>query len=123
MCEPFESERAEKLSTVWRPSKRCIGMPQNIVRLGLIARLFRNFKLLFPLIRDYWKGTYTDVSIKSIVIFLAGLAYILSPLDVIPDYVFGPGQIDDAAILGVSLFFLEKELLKYQAWRDGNRQR
>lgn len=98
-------------------------MPKNIVRLGLIARLFRNFKLLLPLIKDYWKGTYRDVSIKSIVIFLAALAYIISPLDLIPDYVVGLGQIDDAALLGLSLFFLEKELLKYQAWRDSNRQR
>jgi len=97
-------------------------MPKNIVRLGLIARLFRNFKLLFPLIRDYWKGTYTDVSIKSIVIFLAALAYVISPLDLIPDYVLGLGQIDDAAILGLSLFFLENELLKYKAWRDSSLQ-
>ena len=98
-------------------------MPKNIVRLGLIARLFRNLKLLLPLIKDYWKGTYRDVSIKSIVIFLAALAYIISPLDLIPDYIVGLGQIDDAALLGLSLLFLEKELLKYQAWRDSNRQR
>jgi uncharacterized membrane protein YkvA (DUF1232 family) len=97
-------------------------MPKNFVRLGLFARLFRNLKLLLPLIKDYWKGTYRDVSIKSIVIFLAVLVYIISPLDLIPDYVPGLGQIDDAAILGLSLFFLEKELLKYKAWRDRNRQ-
>lgn len=97
-------------------------MPKNLVRLGLFARLFQSFKLLLPLIKDYWKGAYTDVSIKSIVIFLVVLVYIISPLDLIPDYVPGLGQIDDAAILGLSLFFLEKELLKYKAWRDRNRQ-
>ena len=97
-------------------------MAKNIVRLGLLARIFQNFKLLLPLIRDYWKGTYRDVSIKSIVILLVGLAYIISPIDIIPDYIIGLGQIDDVAILGISLYFLEKDLIKYKEWKDKEKQ-
>jgi len=95
-------------------------MPRNIVRLGLLARLFQDLKFLFPLIRDYWKGTYRDISAKSIVIFIVALAYIISPIDLIPDYILGLGQIDDAAILGLSLYFLEKDLMKYKEWKDKN---
>jgi uncharacterized membrane protein YkvA (DUF1232 family) len=91
---------------------------KNIIRIGLLARLFQDFKLLFPLIKDYWKGTYRDVSAKSIVTFVVALAYIISPIDLIPDYIIGLGQIDDAAILGLSLYFLEKDLLKYKEWKD-----
>ena len=91
---------------------------KNIIRIGLLTRLFQDFKLLFPLIKDYWKGTYRDISAKSIVIFAVALAYIISPIDLIPDYIIGPGQIDDAAILGLSLYFLEKDLLKYKEWKD-----
>ena len=97
-------------------------MPRNIFRLGFLVRLFKDLQLLLPLIKEYWKGTYRDVSIKSIVIFLAALAYIVSPIDLIPDYIIGLGQVDDAAILGLSLFFLEKELMKYSEWRDRNMQ-
>jgi len=97
-------------------------MPRNIFRLGILVRLLKNLKLLLPLIKEYWKGTYRDVSIKSIVIFLAALAYIISPIDLIPDYILGLGQVDDAAILGLSLLFLEKELMKYSEWRDRNMQ-
>jgi hypothetical protein len=28
------------------------------------------------------------------------------------------GQIDDVAILGLSLYFLEKELRKYKEWKE-----
>ena len=87
--------------------------------MGMLARLFQDFKLLFPLIKDYWKGAYRDVSVKSIVIFLAGLAYIISPIDLIPDYIIGLGQVDDAAILALSLYFLEKDLVRYKQWKDG----
>jgi uncharacterized membrane protein YkvA (DUF1232 family) len=46
------------------------------------------------------------------------LAYIISPIDLIPDYIIGLGQIDDAVILGLSLYFLEKDLGKYKDWKD-----
>jgi uncharacterized membrane protein YkvA (DUF1232 family) len=97
-------------------------MPGNIFRFGFLVRLLKDFQLLLPLVKDYWRGTYRDVSIRSIVIFLAALAYIVSPIDLIPDYILGLGQIDDAAILGLSLFFLEKELMKYSEWRNRNMQ-
>jgi uncharacterized membrane protein YkvA (DUF1232 family) len=97
-------------------------MPKNIVRFGLLARLIQDLKLLFPLIRDYWKGTYRDVSVKSIVIFIVALAYIISPIDLIPDYIIGLGQIDDVAILGFLLYFLEKDLMKYKEWKGKSGQ-
>ena len=83
-----------------------------------MARIFQNLRLLIPLVKDYLKGTYRDVSVKSIVIFIVALAYIISPIDLIPDYILGLGQIDDAAILGLSLYFLEKSLMKYKEWKD-----
>ena len=91
---------------------------KSIIRLGLLARLFQDLKLLIPLIKDCWKGTYRDVSVKSIVIFVVALAYIISPIDLIPDYIIGLGQIDDAVILGLSLYFLEKDLRKYKEWKE-----
>src|SRR5210317_150672 len=92
----------------------------SIIRLGFLTRLFQDLRLLIPLIKDYWKGTYRDLSVKSIVIFVAALAYIISPIDLIPDYIIGLGQIDDAVILGLSLYFLEKDLRKYKEWRERN---
>ena len=92
----------------------------SIIRLGFLARLFQDLKLLIPLIKDYWKSTYRDVSVKSIIIFVVALAYIISPIDLRPDYIIGLGQIDDAVILGLSLYFLEKDLRKYKEWKEGN---
>jgi uncharacterized membrane protein YkvA (DUF1232 family) len=91
---------------------------KNIIRVGLLSRLARDFKLLFSLIRDYWKGNYRDVSLFSIIIFAITTAYILSPFDFLSDFVPGLGQIDDALLLLLCLYFLEKDLYKYRDWKN-----
>jgi len=92
-------------------------MGKNITRVGLLSRLARDFKLLFSLIRDYWKGNYRDVSLFSMVVFGITIAYILSPFDFLSDFVPGLGQIDDALLLLLCLYFLEKDLYKYRDWK------
>jgi uncharacterized membrane protein YkvA (DUF1232 family) len=91
---------------------------RSVVKIGLWARLFRNARLLFSLLKDYWKGSYRRVSITAILVFVLGIAYVLSPIDLIPDTFLGLGQIDDAAVLTFCLLMLEKDLLKYQRWKD-----
>ena len=83
-----------------------------------MARIFRNLRLLLPLIRDYWKGTYRVLSIKSIVVFILTLAYIISPIDIIPNWILGFGQINNVAILAFGIQLLEKDLVNYKQWKD-----
>ena len=92
-------------------------IPNKFIRVSLWNRLINDFKLLFSLIRDYWKGVYRDVSIWSILVFSLAIIYILSPIDIIPDFILGFGQIDDAAVLLLCLYFLEKDLYKYKEWK------
>lgn len=101
-----------------------MAMPRNkFLTAGLLSRLFEDAKLLFLLIRDYWKGSYRDVSIRSIIVFSSAIIYILSPLDIIPDFNLGTGQIDDAAVLLLCLNLLEKDLHKYKEWKIRNKDK
>jgi uncharacterized membrane protein YkvA (DUF1232 family) len=95
-------------------------MPNRFFRVGLWNRLIGDFKLLFSLIKDYWKGDYRDVSLWSILIFFLAIVYILCPIDIISDIIPVAGQIDDAMVLLLCLYFLEKDLYKYKEWKDGN---
>jgi len=87
------------------------------IKVSLWSRLINDFKLLFSLIKDYWKGVYRDVSIGSILLFSSAIIYILSPIDIIPDFILGFGQIDDTAVLLLCLYLLEKDLYKYKEWK------
>jgi uncharacterized membrane protein YkvA (DUF1232 family) len=97
-------------------------IPNKLLNTSFLSRLFEDLKLLFLLIRDYWKGVYRDVSIGSIFVFSIGIIYILSPIDIIPDFNLGIGQIDDAVVLLLCLNFLEKDLYKYKEWKAQAKQ-
>ena len=94
-------------------------MPKfNMIKFGFLGRLIEDFKLLYALIKDYWKGEYRQVSIWSIIVFFLAIIYILSPIDVLPDYIPGIGQIDDVTVLLLSMYYLEKDLLIYKEWKN-----
>src|SRR4051794_30884156 len=49
--------------------------------------IWGQFQLLFALAKDYFNGTYKNISTKSIIAIVAALLYFLSPIDLIPDFI------------------------------------
>lgn len=95
--------------------------PKTKMPPGLWRRVWTDLRLLAALLRDYWKGTYRQVPALSMTALVLTLAYILSPLDLMPDTMPLIGQIDDALLLTGCLFFIEKDLYRYQAWKTRSR--
>ena len=62
------------------------------------------------LVREARKGSLT--SPRSIVCYILALAYIISPVDLIPDTILGPGQLDDAAVLIALIWYIARQLRK-----------
>ena len=90
----------------------------NLVKIGLWRRLLEDFRLLSALIKDYWKGEYRDVSLGAIAVFILSVICVLSPVDILSDFIPLLGQIDDALILLFCIYFLEKDLKKHQNWKN-----
>ncbi len=69
-------------------------------KLGAIANFVRTLRLVWRLLKDPRVPTFPKLIIP------AGILYILSPIDLIPDFILGLGQVDDIAIffLSISLF-------------------
>ncbi|WP_372994975.1 YkvA family protein [Marinobacter sp.] len=85
---------------------------------GKLARFRTDIKLMFSLIRDYWYGNYRSVPWKTIAAVAGALLYVMNPLDVIPDLIFGIGFVDDAGVVALCLKLVESDLHRYAAWKE-----
>jgi len=74
--------------------------------------------LFMSLMKDYAKRDYTDVSAKTVVAVGFGLAYLISPIDLIPDFAPGGiGFVDDIILLGLVWLMVRDEIKPYVAWK------
>lgn len=89
----------------------------NLVYLGEALSYVPRF---IALAYNFVKGDYRDVSIASVLAIVASIAYLVSPLDAIPDFIPGAGYIDDAAIVLLCVYLTKNELDKFDDWRQNN---
>ncbi len=73
---------------------------------------------MIELVRDYVAGRYREVPYWAMGATALALFYVLSPVDVVPDFILGLGYLDDAVVVSFALRLIEKELDRYKQWRD-----
>ena len=87
------------------------------VNAGRLTPIKKDVQTLLRLMRAYGEGRYRQVSGKNLA--LAGLAimYLVSPLDLLPDFLPG-GFFDDAAVIGFILKKIRSELVAFEIWEQ-----
>jgi len=55
---------------------------------------------------------------RTIVSLAAALLYIMSPIDLMPDFIPGIGLIDDAAVLALVLHSIAQDLAAFRVWEQ-----
>ncbi|RLE31609.1 MAG: hypothetical protein DRJ61_11175 [Acidobacteria bacterium] len=71
--------------------------------IGPLKRFYDDFLLLISLVKDYWSGDYREIPYSSIAAVVFALIYVLSPIDLIPDFIPVLGLMDDAAVVALCL--------------------
>lgn len=83
-----------------------------------IRTLFEDVKILRRLVGDYRSGSYTNISKSQVLMILAGLVYLVTPVDLLPDFILGLGFLDDAMILGYIMKQLYDIIDHYKSWSE-----
>jgi uncharacterized membrane protein YkvA (DUF1232 family) len=76
---------------------------------------------LVRLLRAWKKGSYRGLSVRTLASVAAALLYVLSPVDLVPDFIPGIGLIDDMAVLALLLHVLAQDLAAFRAWEQNRR--
>jgi uncharacterized membrane protein YkvA (DUF1232 family) len=89
--------------------------------LRMIGRLWADLPLLVRLLKAWKNGSYRGLSVRTLASVAAALLYVLSPVDLVPDFIPGIGLIDDMAVLALLLHALAQDLAAFRAWEQTRR--
>lgn len=75
---------------------------------------------IIAMLNDYYHGRYKKLPFAVLAGSLAIVAYLVSPIDLVPDGVPVLGFIDDALIINLVLeLCVGTEIKRYRKWREG----
>ena len=115
----FVEKRASKITQA--EVKKAVDESDSIRRkfehVGPLGRYLEDVKLLISIVKDYWSGKYRTMPWWAISAIVFTLLYVVSPVDLIPDFIPVIGYLDDAAVVSVCLMLVEQELQTYKKWK------
>ncbi|MBR7719212.1 DUF1232 domain-containing protein [Microvirga sp. SRT04] len=76
---------------------------------------------LVRLVRSYISGDYRDISTSTIISGLAVLLYVLSPIDLVPDFIPVVGFLDDLSLVSWFVVKFQTEITKFRDWEQHGR--
>lgn len=120
----FIQRRASKVteSDVGKAADESDSIRSKFEHVGPLGRYLEDVKLLISIVKDYRAGTYRAVPWWAISAIVFTLLYVISPIDLIPDFIPVIGYMDDAAVLSVCMILVEQELHTYKSWKERHPQ-
>ncbi|HEX8330017.1 MAG TPA: YkvA family protein [Hymenobacter sp.] len=79
-------------------------------------QLFDVALTLVRLVRRYISGEYREISTSTIVSGLAVLLYVVSPIDIVPDFIPVVGFLDDLSLVGWFVGKFSAEITRFREW-------
>lgn len=92
-------------------------------RVKVLAKYCNDLCEIFELLRDRVAGVYRETPWTTIAALTGALIYVLSPIDLILDFIPGIGFLDDAIVIGLAIRLALPDLEKYRAWKAARKEK
>ena len=86
--------------------------------MGFFTRLVVDAVDTLAMLWDWFAGRFDWSPMRLIVAFLLGIAYLVSPIDIVPDVIPFAGWIDDLVVVTAVLRLARFDLERYRRWRS-----
>ena len=88
---------------------------------GALKTFFSDITDMFGMLSAYSTGKYKAVPLGTIAAVGGTLLYVISPIDMIPDFIPVLGYVDDAAVVTACLKMIKVDLDAYRRWKNKNK--
>lgn len=105
----------KQISKTIKKARNRLDRLRNLPKCDTVIKNVCNF---CDLLSDYLDGTYQAIPLATIAACLAGLIYLVSPLDAISDLIPFFGLLDDAAVLAFIIAAEQNDINEYLAWKE-----
>ena len=116
--ERLSSQASER--DIEKAVKEADNISRKVENSSILSREIAKVRLLIMLIKDYWNEDYTELPTRTIVSIAVALLYILSPIDLIPDFIPVLGQMDDLTMLMIVWKMISEDVKDYALWKVRN---
>ena len=89
-------------------------------RPGPLSDVIDDLRTMIRLVMAYARGHYRAVSAETMILIVAGLLYVVMPIDLIPDAIPVVGLTDDAAVVVWVVKRVRGELDAFRDWETGH---
>jgi uncharacterized membrane protein YkvA (DUF1232 family) len=86
------------------------------------TQLFSTALTLVRLVRNYVSGEYRQIETSTIASGLGVLLYVLSPIDLVPDFIPVLGFLDDLSLISWFIGKFHVEITRFQEWEQTGAQ-
>lgn len=84
-------------------------------------QLFEVALTLVRLVRSYISGEYREIPASTVVSGLGVLLYVLSPIDLVPDFIPVLGFLDDLSLVSWFVGKFQGEIIRFREWEAAGR--
>ncbi|GAA4385376.1 YkvA family protein [Hymenobacter koreensis] len=84
------------------------------------AQLIDVMLTVVRLVRSYINGSYRQIETGTVVSGLAVLLYVLSPIDLVPDFIPLLGFLDDLSLISWFVGKFQEEISRFHEWEETN---
>jgi uncharacterized membrane protein YkvA (DUF1232 family) len=83
---------------------------------GPISGQLQDLATLLRLVRAYFSKEYREMPWETIALAIGAIAYFVSPVDLIPDFIPVAGYVDDAAVIALVIASATNDLHNFREW-------
>lgn len=114
---PRYLKRARVLLTQPKEALKLLAkIPRKVAKHSGVTYWSGRIAVAMRLLQAWLKGEYSEVPNTTLVALLAALVYFVFIIDLVPDFLFWIGVLDDTAVLAYVLTRFNRDLEKFEAW-------